>query len=86
MKKLSMILVMLLWCNVGFAASSADIIRICAQYKWKAEYGTILSGKEAEEFISPQNYIEGHPFLTFMAECEEIFQKYPITMREVFDY
>ena len=60
MKKISLyVFLVLMFCNVGFAASNADLIRNCAEYK----YDKKLTNKEFEEIMSPQNADENHSFV-----------------------
>ena len=82
MKKLSLyVFLVLLFCNVGFAASNADLIRNCAEY----EYGKKFTNKEFQEIMTPENADDYHEFVEYFAECEESFKKFPITFKELFD-
>ena len=82
MKKLLGILVLgLLWCNVGFAASDAEYIKRCAEHK----YGKKLTYNEFQEIMTPENADDYDEFVEYFAECEESFKKFPITFKELFD-
>jgi len=82
MKKFLGILVLgLLFCNVGFAASDAEYIKRCAEHK----YGKKLNFSEFQKIMTPENVDEGHEFIDYFAECEEAFRKHPITFKELFD-
>ena len=81
MKKLLGILVLgLLWCNVVFAASNADIIRKCAEY----EYGKKLTNQEYQEIMTPKNLEDKHAFIDYFGECEDKFKSYPIIFKEIY--
>ena len=71
----------LLFCNVGFAASNADLIRNCAEYYYEKK----LTNKEFQEIMTPENANEGHPFVSAFGYCEDKFKKYPIMFREIFN-
>ena len=82
MKKLLAILVLgLLFCNVGFAASDVDYIKRCAEHKYEKK----LTYKEFQEIMTPENADEGHPFVETFSDCEKKFKKYPIMFREIFN-
>ena len=82
MKKLPLyVFLVLMFCNVGFAASDADLIKKCAEHK----YGKKLTYKEFQEIMTPENADEPHEFVEYFAECEESFKKFPITFKELFD-
>ena len=82
MKKFLGILVLgLLFCNVGFAASDAEYIKRCAEHK----YGKKLTYNEFQEIMTPENADDYHEFVEHFAECEIQFKKYPISFKELFD-
>ena len=82
MKKAIGILVLsLLWCNVGFAASKSDLIRKCAEYF----YGVKLTDEKFEKIMSPSNLENNDEFIEQFVRCELMFKDNPITMKEIFD-
>ena len=80
-KAIAIIILGLLWCNVGFAASDAEYIKRCAEHK----YGKKLTYNEFQEIMTPENADEGHPFVSAFDDCEDKFKKYPIMFREIFN-
>ncbi len=82
MKKIWWILIVgLLWCNVGFAASKSDLIRKCAEYF----YGVKLTDEKFEKIMSPSNLENNDEFIEQFVRCELMFKDNPITMKEIFD-
>ena len=75
------LLVGLLWCNVGFAASKSDLIRKCAEYF----YGVKLTDEKFEKIMSPSNLENNDEFIEQFVRCELMFKDNPITMKEIFD-
>jgi len=80
-KALLILLVGLLWCNVGFAASKSDLIRKCAEYF----YGVKLTDEKFEKIMSPSNLENNDEFIEQFVRCELMFKDNPITMKEIFD-
>jgi hypothetical protein len=85
MKKISIILVMLFWCNVSVAAPAHKLIRTCAEYY----YGQELTDKEFQSVMSPSNLdLEGtidHEFVKYFITCEKLYADIPYAMQEIFD-
>ena len=81
MKKLLIILVMVSWCSVGFAASKSDLIRKCAEYF----YGVKLTDEKFEKIMSPSNLENNDEFIEQFVRCELMFKDNPKTMKEIFD-